>query len=186
MPRGRPRLRDCGCFSTISADACILPQSAAALAKSAPQSCSLFSAVVRVIEPRLSLRSLAYSGSAPFRFSMPITPTLSAARRHPGRVATGPVAAHGFVGLQRVEHRSTSSTFRPTDPAVTETNWISLFGSTMKVTRSATPSALSAPGGLGEFSLDIRKHRKRHRLQIVIAHAPLEVHNSLSTDTPRI
>src|SRR5690606_29888472 len=41
--------------------------------------------------------------------------------------------------------RRTSLTFRPTEPAVTMTNWISLFGSTMKVARSATPSLFRMP-----------------------------------------
>src|SRR5699024_8430754 len=41
--------------------------------------------------------------------------------------------------------RRTSSTLRPTASAGTETNWMTLSGSTMKVARSATPSAFSTP-----------------------------------------
>lgn len=36
-------------------------------------------------------------------------------------------------------------TFRPTEPAVTMENWISLLGSTMNVARWATPSAVRMP-----------------------------------------
>src|SRR5699024_10720303 len=41
--------------------------------------------------------------------------------------------------------RRTSSTLRPTASGVTDTNWMTLSGSTMKVVRSATPSAFSTP-----------------------------------------
>src|ERR1700751_1718853 len=80
---------------------------AAALASSVPQSCSSLSTVLRVIEPRLSLRSLAYSGSAALRFSTLISPPLCRCLEQlagvDGRVALAPVAGAQLVGLQRVQ-----------------------------------------------------------------------------------
>src|SRR6516162_710132 len=92
----------------ISASTCVF-RVAAALASRVPQSCSSFSTVLRVIEPRLSFRSLAYSGSASFRFSTLISILLSgrSLEQFTGvdrRVALTPVARTQLVGLQRIQH----------------------------------------------------------------------------------
>src|SRR5690349_10208595 len=80
---------------------------AAALASRVPHSCSSFSTVLRVIEPRLSLRSLAYSGSASLRFSTlissPLRRCLEQLAGVDGRVALAPVAGAQLVGLQSVQ-----------------------------------------------------------------------------------
>src|ERR1700742_4456914 len=99
---------------------------AAALASSVPHSCSVLSTVLRLIEPRLSLRSLAYSGSASFRLSTLIGAppshgfALHCRRRASSDLRSGrcleqfagiqrrvtllPVAGAQLVGLQGVEH----------------------------------------------------------------------------------
>src|ERR1700733_15248515 len=123
---------------------------AAALASNVPQSCSSFRTVLRLIDPRLSLRSLAGSGGASFRLSTLIRSSdqadaLSSSPASSVRSPLRQLHAPNSSDCRASSTRSTSSTLRPTEPAVTETNWISLLGSTMFVTRSATPSLLSAP-----------------------------------------
>src|SRR6516225_9091713 len=95
----------------ISASTCVF-RVAAALASRVPQSCSSFNTALRVIEPRLSLRSLAYSGSASFRFSTLISlllPGLGLSRSPEQltgvdrRVALAPVAGTQLVGLQSIQ-----------------------------------------------------------------------------------
>lgn len=46
-------------------------------------------------------------------------------------------ASAKYFGLQGIQDAEDLSTWRPTEPAVTETNCTSLFGSTMNVARSA-------------------------------------------------
>src|SRR5579875_2655929 len=84
----------------ISASTCAL-RVAAALASSVPHNCSSPSTVVRLMEPRLSLRSLAYSGSADLRFSILIgAPSRRLLEQLAGidrRVALAPVARAELV-----------------------------------------------------------------------------------------
>ena len=60
---------------------------------------------------------------------------------------------------------------------MTETNWISLLGSTMNVARSATPSGVEDAGGLGKLAL-LRSESigKGEGLELFVLCTPLEVH----------
>ena len=66
--------------------------------------------------------------------------------------------------------RSTSSGLRPTFRSVTYTKRMTPCGSTMKVARCATPASGSRmPSAVRELALDVREHRERQVLQLVLA-----------------
>src|SRR6185312_7158618 len=92
--------------------------------------------------------------------------------------------AHSSSDCRASRTRSTSSTLRPTEPAVTETNWISLLGSTRKVARSATPSALSTPVLRLSSRLMSESIGKGNFLRSSCCARQLKCTNSLSIDTP--
>ncbi|COZ26208.1 Uncharacterised protein [Mycobacterium tuberculosis] len=75
---------------------------------------------------------------------------------------------------------------RPTEPAVAETNWISLLGSTIKVTRSATPSALRTPAAWLSSRLMSESIGKGNVLRSLCCARHWKCANSLSIETPRI
>src|SRR6185312_3288178 len=154
---------------------------AAALASRVPHSCSSFSSALRVIEPRLSLRSLAYSGSAALRFSTLISPSRGLSRSLEQlagvqrRVALTPVAGTQLVGLQRVQHAQhlidvashrSRGRRNELDLVVGIDDEGHPVGDTVGVEHS---------GGLDEFALDVRQHRKGHLLEVFMLRAPLEV-----------
>ena len=53
--------------------------------------------------------------------------------------------AHSSSDWRASSWRRTSSVLRPTESAVTETDWMTLWGSMMKVARSASPVARLMP-----------------------------------------
>src|SRR5699024_1462701 len=81
--------------------------------------------------------------------------------------------------------RRTSSTLRPTASGVTETNWMTLSGSTMKVARSATPSAFSTPSAWMSSCLMSDRRGKGTLLSSSLVARQLKCANSLSIEPPR-
>ena len=81
-------------------------RAATAQARAVPQACSGLSVEVPMVEPRLSLMSLAYSGRAALTASRPMSGPGAGEQRVgvEGGAALVPVARAQLVGLQGVEH----------------------------------------------------------------------------------
>src|ERR1700744_1977560 len=156
---------------------------AAALASKVPHSCSSFSSELRTIDPRLSLRSLAYSGSASFKLSTLMSLSnqtgLCGSREQlagvQGRVALAPVAGAQLVGLQCVQdaqHLVDVAADRARghgdelDLVVGVDDEGHPVGDAVGVERA---------GGQGQFALDVGGHTDRQLLQAVMLGTPLEM-----------
>src|ERR1700754_1145382 len=158
---------------------------AAALASSVPHNCSSFSTVLRVIEPRLSLRSFAYSGSASLRFSTVISPPMSRSelRRSleqfagiQGRVALAPVAGAQLVGLQSVQDPQHLVHVTPHGSCGRRDELDLVVRVDDEGDAVGDAAVVEDSGSQREFALDVGEHRERQLLEVFVLGAPLEVH----------